>query len=451
MKKLFTIVALALMTLGANAQEEVDIPLDKAAWGWGWNSTVDVTDGVMSISLVDNYGAGGTGWDPATDWSSYAKLCVVIDSYTGGWGQVVITFSDNSELSQTFGSISSQTTITADIEKNDKSSGVKKLVIQGGTGTPVIKVSRVYLIKKLEYEEGENIPFDQYGNILAENLASFSNSAKVEYTVTASIVTEEKYIGWGIGRIGSLDGSVTCFDFALKNDGDNVYTCTMADLRAALEAPANEYGQQGINWNVWGQGKDKGNEFTRKSFVVYEVKNTCEVVVGPAGYTTFSYNKAIGLGGVNAYTAKYEGGKAKLTKVTAAPAGAGVIIEAAEGTYKIPTLDSAADLVGNDLLVSDGTATSDGHFFALAEQGGVVGFYKVALGVKIPAGKAYLNIPLLSRDFVGFDFGGEATAIDAVESVKQPTDAAVYNLAGQRVSKPARGLYIMNGKKVIIK
>jgi len=75
----------------------------------------------------------------------------------------------------------------------------------------------------------------------------------------------------------------------------------------------------------------------------------------------------------------------------------------------------------------------------------------VASGVKIPAGKAYLNIPSLSRDFVGFDFGGEATAIDAVESVKQPTDAAVYNLAGQRVSKPARGLYIMNGKKVIIK
>jgi len=225
----------------------------------------------------------------------------------------------------------------------------------------------------------------------------------------------------------------------------------MKDLRAAIEAPANEYGNQGINWNVWGQGKDKGNEFTRKSFVVYEVKNTCEVVVGSAGYTTFSYNKAIGLGGVNAYTAKYEGGKAKLTKVTAAPAGAGVIIEATAGTYKIPTLDSAAELEDNDLLVSDGTATSDGHFFALAEQGGVVGFYKVASGVKIPAGKAYLNIPSLSRDFVGFDFGGEATAIDAVESVKQPTDAAVYNLAGQRVSKPARGLYIMNGKKVIIK
>jgi len=30
-------------------------------------------------------------------------------------------------------------------------------------------------------------------------------------------------------------------------------------------------------------------------------------------------------------------------------------------------------------------------------------------------------------------------------------DGNFYNLAGQRVAQPAKGLYIVNGKKVIIK
>ena len=30
-------------------------------------------------------------------------------------------------------------------------------------------------------------------------------------------------------------------------------------------------------------------------------------------------------------------------------------------------------------------------------------------------------------------------------------DKVVYNLAGQRVAQPTKGLYIVNGKKVIIK
>ncbi len=44
---------------------------------------------------------------------------------------------------------------------------------------------------------------------------------------------------------------------------------------------------------------------------------------------------------------------------------------------------------------------------------------------------------------------GTATGINAVESARQ--DGMMFNLAGQRVSMPARGLYIKNGKKVVVK
>jgi hypothetical protein len=47
-------------------------------------------------------------------------------------------------------------------------------------------------------------------------------------------------------------------------------------------------------------------------------------------------------------------------------------------------------------------------------------------------------------------FAGETTAIDAIANVKEQ-NGEVYNLAGQRVAKPAKGLYIVSGKKVMFK
>jgi hypothetical protein len=46
-------------------------------------------------------------------------------------------------------------------------------------------------------------------------------------------------------------------------------------------------------------------------------------------------------------------------------------------------------------------------------------------------------------------FGGEATGIEAVKTTK--ANGEYYNLAGQRVAQPTKGLYIVNGKKVVIK
>ena len=139
-----------------------------------------------------------------------------------------------------------------------------------------------------------------------------------------------------------------------------------------------------------------------------------------------------------------------MTPVTEIPANAGVIIEAAEGTYKVPVLASAAALGSdNELLVSDGSVAGDGStIFALGKKKGVVGFAKVKTDVAVPAGKAYLVIPAAGREFLGF--GEDATG---VETLKQEVKAGnqYFNLAGQRVAQPTKGLYIVNGKKVIVK
>ena len=40
-------------------------------------------------------------------------------------------------------------------------------------------------------------------------------------------------------------------------------------------------------------------------------------------------------------------------------------------------------------------------------------------------------------------------AINSIEAEQQNADGAIYDLSGRRVSKTTKGIYIINGKKVI--
>ena len=121
--------------------------------------------------------------------------------------------------------------------------------------------------------------------------------------------------------------------------------------------------------------------------------------------------------------------------------------KAAAGNYSLPFAVSASAIANNDLQVSDGNVTGDGTIYVLANGDNGVGFYRLANGEKVPAGKAYLVINSNAPEFLGF--GGDATGINEVKAVEAKGE--FFNLAGQRVAKPAKGLYIANGKKVIIK
>jgi len=188
-----------------------------------------------------------------------------------------------------------------------------------------------------------------------------------------------------------------------------------------------------------------------------KVSADAAVTIGAAKYATFSNNRATDFSktGITVYTAKVNGNYVTLTKVEdgIVPANTGVVLysETAK-TYEVPFTTTENSLENNDLLISDGTIDGDGStIFALANKNQGVGFYRVANEVAVPAGKPYLQIANAAREFFGF--GSETTSINGALSIKNgaSVDAPVYNLNGQRILKPAKGLYIVNGKKAVIK
>jgi hypothetical protein len=155
-----------------------------------------------------------------------------------------------------------------------------------------------------------------------------------------------------------------------------------------------------------------------------------------------------------------------LTPATATTlyAGEGALLSATtSGPFSIPVAASAVADASNLLVAGTGVSvdeTAGGYTnFILTNKKDVNGvstsadlkFYKVNTSKAIPAGSAYLHVPTssLARESFWFDMG--TTDIDKVQASESKVNGAFYNLAGQRVAQPTKGLYIVNGKKVVLK
>ena len=140
-----------------------------------------------------------------------------------------------------------------------------------------------------------------------------------------------------------------------------------------------------------------------------------------------------------------------LTQVSQAMKGEAVIVNGAAGTYQLAYAEEAISEknAGNQFEISDGTV-SDGSQYVLSNKNqGIVGFYKVKAGVTIPTGKPYLVIENAAKEFVPFA-GGEATGIETIDN-GQRTIGDAYDLQGRKVQKLSKGIFIQNGRKVVVK
>ena len=131
--------------------------------------------------------------------------------------------------------------------------------------------------------------------------------------------------------------------------------------------------------------------------------------------------------------------------------GQGVVLKSAteEVSLSYSAVESSADYSQNSLLGSDVEITNPGNAYVLNSKTSGLGFYKLSAEGKIRANKAYLVYGSAdARDFMAFD-DDEVTGIKSMSDAKGVNE--VYNLSGQRVSRPSKGVYVVDGKKVIMK
>ena len=161
--------------------------------------------------------------------------------------------------------------------------------------------------------------------------------------------------------------------------------------------------------------------------------------------------------GVFTATESETAGNVHLTSVDGVlPARTGVIVKAAEGTYKFwPSTGELADVTGNLLEGTVDATEIDVEAYVLGYVDGVVGLYKadMAGGVWLNnANKAYLPtsaVPNKTVAFYGFDWDG-TTGVENVEV--ENTVKTIFDLTGRRVEAiTAPGIYIVGGKKVLVK
>ena len=209
---------------------------------------------------------------------------------------------------------------------------------------------------------------------------------------------------------------------------------------------------------------------------------TVSATIGTTGWTTFASAYPLDLAnlpsGVSAYYAATDAVGVGYVTVTqksdeAVAAGTGLLLKGtASETYSIPVAASGTDISSGNLLIGCTSETVLGknsvsgyNNYVLVNNSGTAEFQSLLEhGATIPEGKAYLQNGTYSAGVKALSivFEDTATGIRSIDNgpldpegrltpQELTMDDAVFNLAGQRVSQPTRGLYIVNGKKVIVK
>ena len=192
-----------------------------------------------------------------------------------------------------------------------------------------------------------------------------------------------------------------------------------------------------------------------------KVQETVPVTIGAAEYATLYYSdKAFEIPegvtaqivtGVSDKSIEFE----NLDGII--PAGTGVVLNGPQGTYDFKVVnDNSAAPENNKLKGSDEAATTEGgdKYYKLAVKDGKAGFFWGAEeggAFENGAHKAYLALSADEAKEMGYFFDGLVTEIRGIGI--ETVNGDIYTIGGVRVKadKLQKGIYIVNGKKMVVK
>ena len=218
-----------------------------------------------------------------------------------------------------------------------------------------------------------------------------------------------------------------------------------ADKAQALKDMANSMLQDKSQY-----GTDRENQ-TNDLTLSIELPEAIKLAAD--GYSTYCSENRLDIRRTNGVTAYIVNNitetAVELQEVSVIPAETGFILKGTGSAwYDLYKTNNAVDDVSSNQLHGILTDTAaPANTFALSTKKGVTGFYPVSTGLMIPAHKAYLTLSDGMSRLLTID--GETTGIVSVREEGAPV--VFYNLQGVKMQRPAKGVYISNGKKVVIK
>ena len=281
--------------------------------------------------------------------------------------------------------------------------------------------------------------------------------ATVEFTYASNAVRN-------LELVYSTDGGTTWIDAGACAGGANWYTYTKTTKALSAENKGNV-----IVRLLPANGED--GDYRMNSFTVKGKRATTSVNITDAKYATYYNSIPVQLpANLQAATVDGEAGGTlnlnwRYSEGDVIPGGTPVVLKAtAAGDYTLSmdASDATSAPTGNLLHGSDVATTTTGggasaKYYALQYGTGanasVLGFYWVNDGGAFAsdAHKAWLALEAATARFFAIDFDSDATGISEATSQQPIANSQFFNLSGQRVAQPTKGLYIVNGKKVIIK
>lgn len=309
-------------------------------------------------------------------------------------------------------------------------------------------VNNVAYFKEAEEIEGLTVSTNQNADVRCSNAAGAYNSSETPVVVTTLPAgTYQLTVGlWG----GKQDQSQ---NFKLNDGGKEPWTIPfigsfqdvskelVLEAETEISIPNSDAANGRCLDYVLIQKTAEPVSVSAIKFATYVP--TCNVVV-PAE--------------AKVYTAKVNEAKSAVV-LTEVPTGSviakgtPVLVGAEAGSYNFAaSAYEATTVADNDLKAATADTKGNGStIYALVEQDGKAVFAPLKEGVAVSLGHAYLELPAASATrFYSIQFGGETTGINEVNAAAK-ADGAYYTLQGVKTSKAAKGIYIHNGKKVVIK
>jgi hypothetical protein len=248
------------------------------------------------------------------------------------------------------------------------------------------------------------------------------------------------------------------------SDEDAAETYTLSDEDIVLDVSTLNIGLHEVSVALY---NERGTHIGTQTIEFEIPVPTTSITLSSAGKGTFCWDVDLDftdVEGLKAYIAtgyNKKTGKVMMGRVTDVPAGTGIYLVGAPGTYSVPQQESYAYYVNLLVGVLEDVSISkyDDYFANYTIQSGSngIGFYLKNGTVK--AGKAYLHVPqMLSNEakYLGIVLEDEvdesdATGIDVVPASEMGDSKTTYNLMGvPQQGTLQKGIYIRNGKKIIV-